>query len=139
MALTILPSHAYALLGGLYVGKFTNFFSDIVITALVLYIVTPQIFTEDRLERAKNYFWSWFSPRQQITIEMSDLSTLKLTEEQKFQLKLWEKHAQSKQPPQLTGNMTSPLFAAMASLPKIEVVPSPKGNIAIINGQYVKQ
>lgn len=63
MTLTIYPSQAYALLAGLFIGKFTNLFSDVVITGLVLYIVTPEIFTEDRLERGKRYFWSWFSPR----------------------------------------------------------------------------
>lgn len=60
MTLTIYPSQAYALLAGLFIGKFTNLFSDVVITALVLYIVTPEIFTEDRLEKAKRYFWTWF-------------------------------------------------------------------------------
>ncbi len=121
MALTIHPSHAYALLAGLYVGKFTNFFSDIVITALVLYIVTPQIFTEDRLNRVKNWFWSWFE-RKPITIEMSELQ---LTEEQKLKLKLLESEHQKK-------DLLNPLFN-LAALPKIEVLSSPigYGNITV--------
>lgn len=73
MSLTIKPSHAYALISGLYIGKFTNLFSDIVITGLVLYIVTPEIFTEDRLTRAKNYFWSWFRPRE-VKIDITQLT-----------------------------------------------------------------
>jgi len=56
MTLTIYPSQAYALLAGLFIGKFTNLFSDVVITGLVLYIVTPEIFTEERLDRAKMSF-----------------------------------------------------------------------------------
>ena len=38
MSLTIRPGHAYALISGLYIGKFTNIFSDVVITVLVLYL-----------------------------------------------------------------------------------------------------
>lgn len=60
MALTIQASHAYFLLVGLYLGKLTNLPSDILITLLVLYIVSPEIYTEDRMTRAKNYFWSFF-------------------------------------------------------------------------------
>ena len=123
MALTIHPSHAYALLAGLYVGKFTNFFSDIVITGLVLYIVTPQIFTEDRLERAKNWLWSWFNRNEQITIKMSELE---LTNEQKIKLQLIK---QQKYIPVTTNNLFD-----LASLPKIEIIPSPKGNLIYNNG-----
>ena len=60
MALTIQASQAYFLLAGLYLGKLTNLPSDILITLLVLYIVSPEIYTEDRMTRIKNYFWSWF-------------------------------------------------------------------------------
>ena len=62
MSIIIRPSHAYAFLFGLGVGKFTNLFSDIVISGLVLYIVTPNIYTEERITKVKNYFWSWINP-----------------------------------------------------------------------------
>ena len=73
MTLTIHPSQAYALLAGLFIGKFTNLFSDVVITGLVLYIVTPEIFTEDRMERAKNYVYGWFK-QQPVTIDLDKLT-----------------------------------------------------------------
>ena len=116
-SIVIHPSHAYALLGGLYVGKFTNFFSDIVITGLVLYIVTPQIFTADRIDRATKYFWSWFGTKQNITIKMSDISKLELTDEQKIKLKLLEADNRKAETP-----ITYPSMLSMASLPKIEVL-----------------
>ena len=62
MSIIIRPSHAYAFLFGLFVGKFTNVFSDAVISGLVLYIVTPNIYTEERINKVKNYFWSWINP-----------------------------------------------------------------------------
>lgn len=118
MALTIYPSQAYALLAGLFIGKFTNLFSDAVITGLVLYIVTPEIFTEERLDKCKNYFWSWFKFGEYQTIKVSDL-----TDEQKALLanhiKTEHNHDQNKM---LVGmNMLD-----FAKLPKIEVVTSPQ-------------
>lgn len=115
MSLTIHPSHAYALLAGLYLGKFTNFASDIIITALVLYIVSPQIYTEERFERAKNWCWSWVEKKQPITIEMSELN---LTDEQKIKLKMLGPLAESSNVPFQLGNLKLP------PLPKIEVLPS---------------
>lgn len=110
MALTIYPSQAYALLAGLFIGKFTNLFSDAVITGLVLYIVTPEIFTEERLDKCKNYFWSWFKFGDYQTIKVSDL-----TSEQKTlladHLKLVEQ--------------ASPALD-FTKLPKIEVIKSPQ-------------
>lgn len=64
MSLTIDASHAYSFLAGLYVGKFTNIFSDMVISGLILYIVTPEIFTRDRWENLKCYVWNWVRPPQ---------------------------------------------------------------------------
>ncbi len=64
MPLVINPAHAYAFLGGLFIGKFTNIFGDVVIAGLMVYIVSPDIYTEERLTRAKNYFWSWVRPNQ---------------------------------------------------------------------------
>ena len=65
-SITINPSHAYVLIGGMVVGKFANLFSGIVISGLVLYIVTPTLYTVDRINRAKNYLWSWISPTQNL-------------------------------------------------------------------------
>ncbi len=112
MALVIYPSQAYALLAGLFIGKFTNLFSDMVITGLVLYIVTPEIFTEDRLDRGKKYFWSWFNPKHLVT--MSELSNL--TDKQKIKLLLDK---------QIIPNTIDP-FLFMKPLPKIEVMSSPQ-------------
>ena len=63
MTLTIRPGHAYAFLSALIIGKFTNIAGDIMISGLVLYIVTPEIYTQSRLQQVKNYIWSWFPPR----------------------------------------------------------------------------
>ena len=106
MSLTVHPSHAYFLLGGLYLGKFTNFFSDIIITGLILYIVTPTLFNEDKIERAKNWCWSWFE-KKPVTINLSQLS-----EDQLMKLKALE------QP--------RPSVFDFTKLPKIEVIQSPK-------------
>lgn len=110
MSLTIRPAHAYAMLAGLYIGKFTNIFSDVVITALVLYIVTPEIFTEDRLTRAKNWFWSWFRP-QPVKIELKDLAAIQNL---------------SKSQIGLLGKVSPVGVFDMSNLPKIELIPSPK-------------
>ena len=123
MSLTIRPAHAYALLAGLYIGKFTNIFSDVVITALVLYIVTPEIFTEDRLSRAKNWFWSWVRP-QHVKIDLTDLATLKtLSDAQKAVLLEYQKPTMAN-------------IYSMANLPKIEVIPSPKATQVYNNEIY---
>jgi hypothetical protein len=112
MTLTIHPSQAYALLAGLFVGKFTNIFSDVVITGLVLYIVTPEIFTENRLDRAKNYFYSWFKTQpQMVKFDISNLPNLS-TEQQK-QLMIEQQ--------KLNLHMFD-----LSKLPKIEIIPSPK-------------
>lgn len=96
MSLTIYPSHAYAFLGGMFIGKFTNLFSDVVITGLVLYIVTPEIFTEDRVHQVKNYVYGLFDrfkpqPQSQNRIQNK-----------------------------LTGKTIQ-----LSTLPKIEIMPSP--------------
>ena len=71
MALTIQASQAYFLLAGLYLGKLTNLPSDILITLLVLYIVSPEIYTEDRMTRMKNYFWSWFPALRSPSVQQN--------------------------------------------------------------------
>jgi hypothetical protein len=35
----------YGFIGGLYIGRFTNFFSNIIITGLALYFYKPDIYT----------------------------------------------------------------------------------------------
>jgi hypothetical protein len=123
MPITIHPGHAYAFITGLVLGKFTNLVSDLVITGLVLYIVTPEIFTEDRISRTKNWFWSWFQSKP-VKVEMVNLSNLdlnSLTEEQKIHLKLFEQEKIK----ELVNNSSRFNFSA---LPKIEVIPSPSIN-----------
>lgn len=41
---------AYFFLGGLYIGGYSNFFSKLIISGLVLYIVHPRNFNIDRFE-----------------------------------------------------------------------------------------
>lgn len=78
MSIIIHPSHTYAFLSGLYVGKFTNFFSDIVITGLVLYIVTPHVFTRERFNTAKKYICKWFNPTNYISFGSKDVKILQI-------------------------------------------------------------
>lgn len=112
MALTIYPSQAYALLAGLFIGKFTNLFSDVVITGLVLYIVTPEIFTEERLDRVKNYCWSWFSRAGTHVVKIDELTD--------SQRELLVEHVKT----HTIGQGTSELN--FSKLPRIEIVTSPK-------------
>lgn len=46
--------HAYSFLAGIFIGGYTNFFSKIVISGLVLYIVHPNNFTFDRFQPLYN-------------------------------------------------------------------------------------
>ena len=100
MSITIDRYHAYAFLAGLYMGGWTNIFSDAVITGLVLYITTPEIFTLDRWDRVKSYMWAWAKPVQSITGN----NNIKMIE-QKIEQK--------------SG------FFNFSSLPKIEIMSSP--------------
>jgi hypothetical protein len=56
MSFVIHYTHAYAFLGGLFISKFTNMFSDIVISGLVIYIVTPEKYNENNWNRLKSYY-----------------------------------------------------------------------------------
>lgn len=42
------PFYAYSFLLGIYVGQYTNLFSTVVISGLVVYMVHPNIFTVDK-------------------------------------------------------------------------------------------
>jgi hypothetical protein len=44
------PYKAYCFLFGLFIGGYTNFFSKIVISGLVLYIIHPENFSIERFE-----------------------------------------------------------------------------------------
>ena len=66
MSIKIERSHAYIFLGGLYIGNWTNIFSNVVITGLVLYITTPEIFTPDRWNRIKSWAWGYVKPGSNI-------------------------------------------------------------------------
>ena len=140
MPLVIHPSQAYALLAGLFIGKFTNIFSDVVITGLVLYIVTPEIFTEDRLERGKNYFWSWFITSNDSNFKKLENSEIdfnvfsKLTTEQQVKI-LMEQVSQKKLSvpnqsvnPNTTNSSlpTKPVLFDFSTLPKIGILASPQ-------------
>jgi len=52
-----LSSHAYTFLAGLYIGGYTNIFSNLIITGLVTYIIHPAFYTKRRFEDIKNYTW----------------------------------------------------------------------------------
>lgn len=54
----IKAGHAYMFLAGLYIGGHTNIFSNLVITGLLTYIVNPELYTKDRLDRVKSFLWS---------------------------------------------------------------------------------
>lgn len=114
MSLTIYPSHAYFLLAGLYLGKLTNLASDVIITGLVLYIVTPQIYTEERLQRAKNWCYSWFDKKGPV---QTDQQLVELNQDQ--QMKLLKELNKN----QITHAAKGFDFSM---LPKIEVLRSPK-------------
>ena len=114
MSITLQPGHAYAFLFGLFIGKFTNLFSDVVIAGLVLYTVTPEIYTEERVKRAKNYFYSWFGSKQPIMIELDNL-----TEDQKEQLK---KLTSSSLTDSLPVSEQSKSIFDFSNLPKIELL-----------------
>ena len=43
----------YGFLGGLYIGRFTNMFSNIVITGLVIYFYEPEFYTYSNLNNVK--------------------------------------------------------------------------------------
>ena len=105
MSLTIHYSNAYSFLGGLFVGKFTNIWSDVVIGGLILYIVNPEIYTQNRWERLKSYVWNWVSPKK---------ANPDNTETEKTET------------PTLSIEMSK--FINFNPLPKIEVLSSPKNN-----------
>ena len=56
------PSYAYCFLAGLYIGGYTNIFSNMVITGLVTYIVKPDFYTPERIEYIKNSTLTVISP-----------------------------------------------------------------------------
>lgn len=84
MSLVIHYTHAYAFIAGMVISKFTNMFSDFVITGLVLYIVTPEIYTEDRWNKLKSYIKTWTGNKnvliQQVTTD--DMNIIKNTDVQ---------------------------------------------------------
>ena len=68
---------AYSFLAGLYIGSYTNFFSDLVITGLILYIVKPNLFTTDNLNIIKNYTFNTLG----IKIKKSDIQQIQQLQE----------------------------------------------------------
>jgi len=104
MSVMIERSHAFFFLGGLYMGGWTNIFSDLVITGLVLYIVSPEIFTPDRWDKVKSYAWSYVKPPENI--ENIEMKTIESTTES-------------------NGLFNFSLLPSLPSLyPKIEVIPN---------------
>lgn len=48
-------SPAYSFLIGLYIGGYTNIFSRLLITSLVVYIVNPEFYSKERIDMVKSY------------------------------------------------------------------------------------
>lgn len=75
--MTLSSSHAYTFLVGLYVGRYTNIFSNLVITGLITYIIHPELYTADKLETCRNFVWSkisyWFNNKK-IILNINDPS-----------------------------------------------------------------
>lgn len=72
----ITNTHAYAFLGGLYIGGHTNIFSNLIITGLITYIIHPSFYTKDRFNTVKNYIWGKVSSIINLpVVDSSDSST----------------------------------------------------------------
>lgn len=122
MSVTIHYSHGYAFLWGLYMGKLTNLPSDIIITGLVLYIVTPEIFTHNRWERMKKHTLNWFGHKFGISevetpLKITNNTTNMITNNNEFQ----KPNISTKV--ELSENVTRSV--PKLSLPKIEVISTP--------------
>lgn len=60
--MSINATHAYIFLSGLYIGGYTNTFSNLVITGLITYIIHPNFYTKDKFDVVKNIILGKLSP-----------------------------------------------------------------------------
>jgi hypothetical protein len=56
------PYYAYSFLAGMYIGGYTNLFSKLVISGLVIYIVNPENFNPKRFSPLYNSVYEKVSP-----------------------------------------------------------------------------
>ena len=60
--MSVNSTHAYIFLAGLYIGGYTNTFSNLVITGLITYIIHPNLYTKEKLEVVKKIVYNKLSP-----------------------------------------------------------------------------
>ena len=65
--MSVNSTHAYIFLAGLYIGGYTNTFSNLVITGLITYIIHPNLYTKEKLEIVKKIVYNKLSPWFDIT------------------------------------------------------------------------
>ena len=65
--MSVNSTHAYIFLAGLYIGGYTNTFSNLVITGLITYIIHPNLYTKEKLEVVKKIVYNKLSPWLDIT------------------------------------------------------------------------
>lgn len=51
----------YGFLAGLYVGRFTGWVSNFVITGITLYVYSPELFTSNNIEYIRNNITVFFT------------------------------------------------------------------------------
>lgn len=51
----------YMFLFGLWVGGRTNFFGNCIITVLMTYIINPNLYSQENIDRGTNWLWGKFS------------------------------------------------------------------------------
>jgi hypothetical protein len=66
------PYYAYSFLGGLFIGGYTNLFSKLVISGLVIYIVHPQNFHPQRFTPLYDSIYEKLQPYMSKVYTLSD-------------------------------------------------------------------
>jgi len=127
MSFVIHYTHAYAFLGGLFISKFTNIFSDIVISGLVIYIVTPEKYNEKNWNRLKSYYnnLTGFLTSRLVNKNMIE-NTPEIIPQNKLEYQKPENYSNYK-PENYPENQGTPNFLSnnpykFTSLPKIETM-----------------
>jgi len=70
--------YAYSFLTGMFIGGYTNFFSKIVISGLVLYMVHPDTFSIEKFEPLYKTITDTTYPYISKVYSFSDVKTTKL-------------------------------------------------------------